>query len=88
MQIHVTRFYVVGIHFLYSSWLDSRCGPEIVLPKGYGGNRPSVQWVPETLPRRYCGRSVKLTTELYLQPRLWMLVAIPPHSVCFSWGGA
>jgi len=40
MQAHATRFFIVGIHFFVLSWLDSRWGPEIVLPKGYGGNRP------------------------------------------------
>jgi len=49
MQIHVTRFSIVGIHFLYS--LGSiPGGAQRFSPKAMGRNRPSIQGIPETFP--------------------------------------
>jgi len=54
-----------------------------------GSIQPPIQWVPRSLLRGKAARDVRLTTRLYLLPRLRMARVIPlvPLYACMTWPG-
>lgn len=51
-----------------------------------GAHPPLIRRVSGSFSGRFCGRRVKLTTHLYLESRLKMYEAIPPHAFT-AWAG-